>query len=62
MSDPVGNMQYCFTLLATYIVDTLESALLSGVDDKTSLVTMAYYKQFGDPVQHEPQMASTTLT
>ena len=22
---------------------------------------MAYYKQFGDPVQHEPRMASTTL-
>jgi hypothetical protein len=61
MADPVGNLKYCFTPLAAYIVDTPESAMLAGVAGKTSSVTMAYYKQFGDPVQHEPRMASTTL-
>jgi hypothetical protein len=61
MSDPIGNLKYCFTPLAAYIVDTPESAMLSGVAGKTSSVTMAYYKHFGDPVQHEPQTASTTL-
>ena len=49
MSDPVGNLWHCFTTLASYIVDTPESALLSGIGGKTSLVTMAFYKQFGDP-------------
>ena len=54
MSDPVGNLKYCFTPLAAYIVDMPESMMLAGVVGKTLSVTMAYYKQFGDPVQHEP--------
>src|SRR3984885_5059663 len=61
MSDPMGNLRHCFTTLASYIVDTPESALLSGVGGKTSSVTMAFYRQFGDPFQHEPRTASTTL-
>jgi hypothetical protein len=32
-----------------------------GVAGKTSHITMATYKKFGDPFQHEPRMASTTL-
>ena len=54
MSDPVGNQQYCFTPLASYIVDTPESALIARVGGKTSSVTMASYKQFGNPFWHEP--------
>ena len=54
MSNPIGNLKYCFTPLAAYIVDTPESAMLSGVVGKTSSITMAYYKHFCDPVQHEP--------
>jgi hypothetical protein len=61
MSDPLRHSRHIFTPLATYIVDTPESAVLAGVGGKTSSVTMANYKQFGDPFQHEPRTASTTL-
>ena len=44
-----------------YIVDTPEAATLAGVGGKTSPVTMAMYKQFGDPFRHEPWTALTTL-
>lgn len=53
MSDPVGNLHHCFTPLAAYIVDTPESALLSGVGGKTSSVMMASYKQFSNSFRHE---------
>jgi len=49
MQDPLGWRCYCFTPLAAYIVDTPEAAMLAGVTGKTSPVTMASYKQFGDP-------------
>ncbi|KIM62467.1 hypothetical protein SCLCIDRAFT_119577, partial [Scleroderma citrinum Foug A] len=62
MSDPDGHSRYCFTPLAGYIVDMLEAAMLAAVGGKTSPITMAMYKQFGDPFQHEPCTASTTLT
>ncbi|KAG6374246.1 hypothetical protein JVT61DRAFT_4259 [Boletus reticuloceps] len=35
MSDPVGNVQYCFTPLAAYIVDTPEACMLACVQDLT---------------------------
>jgi len=54
MSDPSGFCQYCFTLLAAYIVDTPEAATLSGIGGKTSPFTMASHKQFGDSHRHEP--------
>lgn len=61
MSDPLGQLRYVFPALAAYIVDTPESAVLSGVAGKTSSVTMANYKHFGDSFRHEPRTASTTL-
>ena len=61
MSDPLGWCQYCFTPLVGAIIDTPEALLYAGVGGKTSLVTMVNYKQFGDPFQHEPRIASTTL-
>jgi hypothetical protein len=61
MSDPLGFRCLCYPPLAAYIVDTPESALISGVAGKTSSVTMASYKQFGDNFRHEPRTASTTL-
>jgi hypothetical protein len=61
MSDPVGSCRYVFTPLASYIVDVQEALALSGVAGKTSHITMANYKKFGDPFQHEPRTASTTL-
>jgi hypothetical protein len=61
MSDPLGNLRYCFTPLAAYIVDTPEAQMLAGVCGKTSPITMATYRQFGDPFRHESRTASTTL-
>lgn len=54
MSDPLGYQRYCFTPLVGCIINTPESALYSCVTGKTSSVTMASYKQFRDPFQHEP--------
>ena len=62
MSDPNGHNCYCFTPLAGYIADMPEAAMLATVGGKTSPVTMAMYKQFSDPFQHEPHTVSTTLT
>ena len=62
MSDPVGSLRYCFTPLAAYIADTPEAVTLAGVAGKTSHITTASYKEFGDPHRHPPQTASTTLT
>ncbi|PPQ98093.1 hypothetical protein CVT26_003263 [Gymnopilus dilepis] len=62
MNDPLGWKRFCFPPLAAYIVDTPESALISGVAGKTSSVTMASYEQFGDDFRHEARTASKTLT
>ncbi|KAH7905010.1 hypothetical protein BJ138DRAFT_1233543 [Hygrophoropsis aurantiaca] len=61
MSDPVGNQRYCFTLLASYIVDTPEACMLSCVRGLTSPLTMAMYQNFGDPEPHPPRTAAITL-
>ena len=61
MADPSGFSRFCFTALASYIVDTPEASLIAGVAGKTSHLTMADYRMFGDPIQHEPRTASTTL-
>ncbi|KAG2139638.1 uncharacterized protein EDB93DRAFT_1090202, partial [Suillus bovinus] len=61
MSDPIGCSHYCFTPLASYIADTPEAMMLACIGGKTSLVTMAMYKQFGDAFRHEPWTKSTTL-
>ncbi|KAF8425395.1 hypothetical protein L210DRAFT_3421273 [Boletus edulis BED1] len=61
LPDTKGNLRYCFTPLAGYIVDTPEAAMLACVGGKTSPITMAMFKQFGDPFWHEPRTAATTL-
>ena len=61
MDDPLGNLWFCFTPLASYIVDTLEGCLISGVGGKTSPITTAMYKHFGDPYQHPLRTKSHTL-
>lgn len=61
MTDPLGWKRFCYTPLAGYIVDTPESALIACVAGKTSSVTMAHFKQFGDDFRHEPRTASTTI-
>ncbi|KAI5981274.1 hypothetical protein EDD15DRAFT_2183697 [Pisolithus albus] len=52
MSDPVGNLQYCFTHLVSYIVDTPEARMLACVHSNTLPITTAMYKDFGDPYRH----------
>ena len=54
MSNPLGWRRYCFTPLVSAIIDTPEALLYAGVGGKTSPLTMAAYKQFGDAFQHEP--------
>ena len=61
MADPRGYSRFCFTALASYMVDTPEATMLASVMGKTSHLTMADYRKFGDPVRQEPRTASTTL-
>ncbi|KIM62385.1 hypothetical protein SCLCIDRAFT_25115 [Scleroderma citrinum Foug A] len=61
LSDPWGHNRYCFTPIASYIINTPKAAMLSSIGGKTSPVTMAMYKQFRDAFQHEPRTTSTTL-
>jgi hypothetical protein len=49
MSDPASSLCYVFTPLATYMVNVQEALSLAGVAGKTLHLTMATYKQFGDP-------------
>ena len=61
LSDPLGNLRWCFTPLASFIVDTPEAQLISCVGGKTSPVTMANYQQFGDNFRHPSRTGSITL-
>lgn len=61
MSDPAGNLRYCYTPLAAFIADTPEQCLMACVSPKASPLTTATSKQFGDPVPHLPRTRSLTL-
>jgi Plavaka transposase len=61
LSDPLRNLCWCFTALASFIVDTPEAQLISCVGGKTSPVTMANYDQFGDGFRHPSRTGSITL-
>ncbi|KAF8122006.1 hypothetical protein EV363DRAFT_1405252 [Boletus edulis] len=62
MSDPAGNLHYCFTPLVSYIVDTPEAAMLACVRGQTSSVTLAKYDQFGNPNACETRTGALTMT
>jgi hypothetical protein len=62
LSDPLGNLRWCFTPLAAFIVDTPESQLISCVGGKSSPVTIAIYDQFGDDFRHPPRTGAITLS
>lgn len=62
LSDPLGFRRFCFTPCAAYMVDHEEAIMLAGVAGKTSHITVADYKKFGDPFRHEPRTGSHTLT
>jgi len=61
LSDPLGILRWCFTPLASFIVDTPEAQLISCVGGKSSPVTTANYLQFGDDFQHPARTGSLTL-
>ena len=61
MSDPLGNLWLCHTPLASYVVDTPEACMLAAVGGKTSPVTTAMYKHFGDNFRHPPPTKMFTL-
>ena len=48
MTDSLGHICWYFTPLVTYIVDTPKAALIAGVGVKTSHLTLASHKSFGD--------------
>ncbi|KIM57150.1 hypothetical protein SCLCIDRAFT_131196 [Scleroderma citrinum Foug A] len=62
MSDPVGNLWYCYTPLASWIADTPEESLLSATSPKVSPVTTATSKEFGNLFRHPSCTATLTLT
>ena len=61
MGDSLGRIRHCFTPIATYIVDTPEAAVIAGVGGKTSHLTLASHKLFGDHFRHPTRLASLTL-
>jgi hypothetical protein len=61
MSDALGRVRHYFTPLITYIVDTPEAAAIAGVGGKTSHLTLASHKSFGDHFRHPTRFASLTL-
>jgi hypothetical protein len=60
MSDPLGQLRFCFTVLSMYMVDQPEAIRLSGVINYTSPVTLAAGRELGDPFRHPPRWWSTT--
>ncbi|KAF8421733.1 hypothetical protein L210DRAFT_3424071 [Boletus edulis BED1] len=62
MSDPLGNLRYCFTPLVSCIVDTPEAAMIGCVLGLTSHVTMATYKNYGDAQRHKSHTTAITLS
>ena len=61
MSDSLGRIRCCFTPLVAYIVDTPEAAAIAGVGGKTSHLTLASHKSFGDHFRHPTRLGSLTL-
>ncbi|KAJ7247831.1 hypothetical protein C8J57DRAFT_1522828 [Mycena rebaudengoi] len=60
LSDSEGRLLNCFTPLAAYIVDTPEAADIACVMGKTSHVTMASHKSFGDSFRHTERTGNHT--
>jgi hypothetical protein len=58
LSDPLGNLRWCFTPLSSFIVDAPEAQLILCTGGKSSPVTTANYKQFGDDFRHPARTGS----
>jgi hypothetical protein len=62
MGDSLGRIRYCFTPITAYIADTPEAAAIAGVGGKTSHLTLASHKRFGDHFRHPTRLATLTLS
>jgi len=62
MGDSLGRIRCYFTPIAAYIVDTPEAAVIAGVGGKTSHLTLASHKRFGDHFRHPTRLATLTLS
>jgi hypothetical protein len=62
MSDSLGRIRCFFTPIIAYIVDTPEAAVIAGVGGKTSHLTLASHKRFGDNFRHPTRLATLTLS
>ena len=54
MSNPWHGQQFCYTPLTGYIMDHMEVVVIAAVCRKTSPVSTATYKEFGNPFPHPP--------
>jgi hypothetical protein len=52
MSNALGRLHNCYTVLSMYLVDHPEATRLAGVRQSVSPVTMATNKEFGDASRH----------
>lgn len=62
MYDSLGHTHWCFTPLVAYIVDTPEAATIAAVAGKTSHLTLASHKTFGDCFRHPTRLGTVTLS
>lgn len=62
ISDSLGRTRCFFTPIVAYIVDTPEAAVIAGVGGKTSHLTLASHKTFGDHFRHPTRLGTLTLS
>ena len=62
MSDSLGHIWCFFPPIVAYIADTPEAAVIAGVGGRTSHLTLASHKTFGDHFRHPTRLGSLTLT
>jgi hypothetical protein len=62
MSNSLGRIHCCFTPITAYIIDTPEATLITSVGGKTSHLTLASHKHFGDHLHHLTYLAIFTLS
>jgi len=62
MGDSLGYIRCFFTPIIAYIIDTPKAVVMAGVGGKTSHLTLASHKHFGDHFCHPTRMATLTLS
>lgn len=60
MSDPLGNLKYCFTPIAAHITNTPEEHIMACVTSNASPIMLTISEQFGDHVCCAPHTVAVT--